>query len=108
MMICSVVGHVWATKKEASLAGLKLMVVQEEVTNQRGGETFVAADAVGAGIGERVLVVTGSTARRALGSDTLGVDCAIVGIIDALEVDKENRENRERSARGATVTKKVV
>jgi len=86
MIICQVVGHVWATKKEESLAGLKLMVVQE-LDERRG--TFVAADVVGAGIGERVLVVSGSTARRALGRDNTSADCAIVGIIDSLEVDRE-------------------
>jgi len=86
MNICQVVGHVWATKKEESLAGLKLMVVKELDTS---GKTFVAADVVGAGIGERVLVVSGSTARRALGRDNTSADCAIVGIIDSLEVDRE-------------------
>ena len=78
MIICKVIGHVWATKKEATLEGLKLMIVQEEGDD----DTFVAADVVGAGIGERVLVVSGSTARRALGRDDCAADCAIVGIID--------------------------
>ena len=86
MIICKVIGHVWATKKEESLSGLKLMVVRETETNTRNGATFVAADVVGAGIGEQVLVVSGSTARRALGKDDLPVDCAIVGIIDSLEI----------------------
>ena len=81
MQICRVVGHVWATKKEPSLEGLKLMVVEEETH----GKTFVAADVVGAGEGERVLVVAGSTARRALGRDDCAADCAIVGIIDPTE-----------------------
>ena len=85
MIICRVVGHVWATKKEPSLEGLKLMIVEEEA----GMDSFVAADVVGAGIGERVLVVAGSTARRALGRDECAADCAIVGIIDSLEVDRE-------------------
>ncbi len=87
MMICKVVGHVWATKKEEALNGLKLMVVKESETNQKNPSVFVAADAVGAGIGERVLVVSGSTARRAIGGDNLPVDCAIVGIIDSLEIE---------------------
>ena len=51
---------------------------------------MVAADKVGAGVGEDVLVVSGSTARRALGRDDLPVDCAIVGIIDTVEVEKES------------------
>lgn len=89
MMICQVVGHVWATRKEETLRGQKLMIVKEVTTNRRNGATFVAADSIGAGIGEQVLVVSGSTARRALGSDDIPVDSAIVGIIDSMEVDKE-------------------
>ncbi|MCL2531524.1 MAG: EutN/CcmL family microcompartment protein [Oscillospiraceae bacterium] len=81
MVICRVVGHVWATKKESSLEGLKLMVVESEAD----ATSFVAVDVVGAGIGERVLVVSGSTARRALGQDDCAADCAIVGIIDPTE-----------------------
>ena len=110
MMICQVVGHVWATKKEEKLNGHKLMIVREETTTTRKGATFVAADSVGAGIGEMVLVVSGSTARRAIGEDdaptdsaiptdrpiimTFGeddapIDSAIVGIIDSMEISKE-------------------
>ena len=62
---------------------MKLMVVRED--DKRTGASFVAADIVGAGIGEKVLVVSGSTARKALGSDDLPVDAAIV---DSLEVDR--------------------
>ena len=90
MIICRVIGHVWATKKEESLSGTKMMVVQQ--TDELGNDLkdlFVAVDVVGAGIGERVLVVNGSTARRALGKDDIPIDAAIVGIIDSLEVDKE-------------------
>lgn len=90
MLICRVIGHLWATKKEESLTGTKLMVVREETTTIKNGATFVAADVVGAGVGEQVLVVSGSTARRALGRDNVAVDCAIIGIIDSLEVEKEN------------------
>ncbi len=90
MKICTVIGHVWATKKEEALNGLKLMVVRENADD--GDETpktpLVAADMVGAGIGERVLVVDGSTARYAVGNAGAPVDAAIVGIIDTLEVDK--------------------
>jgi len=92
MIICKVIGHVWATKKEESLSGMKLMVVQEVETTEKNGSVFVAADVVGAGIGERVLVVSGSTARRAFGKDSVSIDCAIVGIIDTIEVDKEEAQ----------------
>ena len=51
----------------------------------------MAADTVGAGVGEDVLVVTGSTARRAAGTESIPVDSAIVGIIDSMEVMKEKK-----------------
>ncbi len=86
MIICRVIGHVWATKKEPRLEGLKLMVVQEE-GNQK--KTHVAADVVGAGVGEQVLVVSGSTARNVFGERNVPTDMTIVGIIDTLEVDRE-------------------
>lgn len=94
MEIATVVGHVWATKKEDTLTGFKLMVVQP----MTGGSAYVAADVVSAGIGERVLVVNGSTARRALGSDNCAIDCAIVGIIDSLEVDRETVQQIKQQA----------
>lgn len=85
MIICKVIGHVWATKKEPNLEGLKLMVVREEHSDK----THVAADVVGAGIGEKVLVVSGSTARSVFGADSsrsVPADMAIVGIIDNLDI----------------------
>ncbi|GHV33434.1 ethanolamine utilization protein EutN [Synergistales bacterium] len=94
MIICRVVGHVWATKKEESLTGLKLMVVREiGASGDLEGSAFVAVDVVGAGIGEQVLVVSGSTARIAAGGGDVPADCAIVGIIDTLEVEREKEGN---------------
>ena len=87
MIICRVIGHVWATKKEPNLEGLKLMVVQED--EPKTEKTYVAADVVGAGIGERVIVVSGSTARKAFGNDDIPADMAIVGIIDSVEIDRK-------------------
>ena len=89
MTICKVIGHVWATKKEESLNGLKLMIVQDDSPGRRRKTTYVAAHTVGAGIGEQVLVVSGSTARKAFGRDDVPADMAIVGIIDTLEVRRE-------------------
>lgn len=81
MILCRVVGHVWATKKEPGLEGLKLMLVKEEGR----APVHVAADVVGAGIGEQVLVVSGSTARKAFGREDVPMDMAIVGIVDSME-----------------------
>ena len=91
MLICRVIGHVWATKKQDALNGQKLMIVKETVTDKNKGDIFVAADTVGAGVGEDVLVVTGSTARRAAGTESIPVDSAIVGIIDSMEVMKKKK-----------------
>ena len=92
MIICRVIGHVWATKKEERLEGLKLMVVREEDGPESvRDKAYVAADVVGAGIGELVLVVSGSTARQVFGRDDVPADMAIVGIIDSLEMDRSAR-----------------
>lgn len=94
MLICEVVGNIWATKKDNNMQGAKLMMVKQyNYFSDQSGEVFVAADIVGAGIGEKVLVVSGSTARRALGRDEVPIDTVIVGIIDSVEVERD-LENR--------------
>ncbi len=87
MLIAKVIGNVWATRKEESLNGLKLMVVQRiDPLTGSAGEILVAVDFVGAGIGEKVLVATGSAARKAAAVNAAPVDATIVGIIDDVEV----------------------
>jgi ethanolamine utilization protein EutN len=85
MIICKVLGNVWATKKDGKLNGHKLLVVRSS-----GGEaeTFVAVDIVGAGVGEDVLVSKGSVARNSLAEKDTPIDAVVVGIIDSLEVDE--------------------
>jgi ethanolamine utilization protein EutN len=88
MYLATVVGHVWASRKEATLTGLRLLLVQPWL---RGGEqnreTMVAVDPIGADVGERVLVVMGRAARHAIGrGHDIGFQCAIVGVIDAAEL----------------------
>lgn len=87
MMIAKVIGNVWATRKEETLNGLKLMVVRRvDLADGGNHESFVAVDCVGAGIGEKVLVVTGSSARKALRNANAPVDASIVGILDEAEL----------------------
>lgn len=90
MIICRVIGHVWATKKDEDLEGLKLMIVQEEENGLKTKAIHVAADVACAGVGDQVLVVTGSTARKVFG-DSCPVDMAIVGVIDDIEIDEKQR-----------------
>lgn len=86
MIICKVVGNVWATKKDEKLNGHKLLVVRV-IGGDCDRETFVAADTIGAGIGEDVLVSKGSVARNSLREKDSPIDAVVVGIIDSLEVD---------------------
>jgi ethanolamine utilization protein EutN len=51
------------------------------------GEAFVAVDAVGAGVDERVVIVTGSGARLALDDERAPVDATIVGIVDQIDIE---------------------
>jgi len=75
MLICQVKGSVISTRKNDGLTGCKFLVVEP----LQGGSTFVAADNIGAGVGETVLVVQGSGARAAY---EMPIDAAIIGIID--------------------------
>ena len=86
MQIAAVVGSGVATKKHAALNGAKLLLVQPETPQgEARGPVLLAIDSVGAGVGERVLVVIeGKAAGDALGRRGAPVDAAIVGIIDDL------------------------
>jgi ethanolamine utilization protein EutN len=81
MLTAKLIGNIWATKKADALNGFKLMLV-EVIGGKDEGKRLAAVDTIGAGIGDKVLVCTGSSARRMAGSDTCPVDAAIVGIID--------------------------
>ncbi|MBQ9708610.1 MAG: EutN/CcmL family microcompartment protein [Firmicutes bacterium] len=81
MLTAKVVDNIWSTRKTDLLNGFKLMLV-EVIGGKDEGLRVVAADNVGAGVGERVLVTLGSSARRMVGEDSIPVDAAIVGIID--------------------------
>lgn len=79
MLLGTVEGNLWATKKSSHLVGQTFLTVR--LSGDR--ETLVCADCVGAGKGELVLIATGSAARVAVGRD-VPVDAAVVGIIDTL------------------------
>ncbi|MFT5700131.1 MAG: ethanolamine utilization protein EutN [Desulforhopalus sp.] len=87
MIVAKVVGNIWATRKEESLSGMKLMIVQaiDAVTKEQK-QSFVAVDQVGAGIGEMVIVSTGSSARLAKLGRHSPIDAIIVGIVDEMDV----------------------
>ena len=80
MVVGKVVGSIVSTRKCENLVGNKFMVVEPLKEMSAGGARFVAIDNIGAGIGEMVLVATGSAAR--VGMENAPVDAAIVGIVD--------------------------
>lgn len=84
MKIGRVINNIWATRKDESLVGVKLMIVEllDKFGEQSSGTIIVAADIIGAGIGEKVLITEGSSARQMGGMVSLPLDAVIVGIID--------------------------
>jgi microcompartment protein CcmK/EutM len=87
MILARVQGTVVSTRKDHGLLGLKLLLVREvDVQFKPTGNQLVAADAVGAGEGEIVMVVAGSSARLTEVSRDKPVDSVVVGIVDAVEV----------------------
>lgn len=90
MFLAKVVGNVVATKKDERLVGSKLLIVRPLGAHGRpDGASRVAVDAVGAGVGEVVLVAEGSSARQAVRKGDSPIDAAIVGIVDSMEVEEE-------------------
>ena len=81
MVTARLTGNIWATRKSDLLSGYKLLLA-EVIGGTRAGESMVVIDTIGAGIGDRVIVACGSSARRMLGSDEIPADAAVVGIID--------------------------
>ena len=83
-----VIGNIWATRKEERFSGMKLLIVQpfNPMDDTEIEYPVVASDIIGAGIGETVLYVNGSSARTAAGGQDIPVDAAVVAIIDDQEI----------------------
>ena len=86
MYIAKIIGTVVSTRKDNNLVGKKILIVQPlDVDNMAKGDVEVAVDSVGAGVGEIVLVSTGSSANKVFGGVDSPIDRTIVGIIDSVE-----------------------
>ena len=83
MIVGKIVGSVVSTRKNENLVGSKFMVVEPLDKLGDTKNKIVAVDNVGAGIGEIVLVATGSAARIGCGMADCPIDAAIVGIVDS-------------------------
>ena len=91
MQIGRVVGTVVSTQKNRKLEGAKLLLVQPmTLEDQPRGAAVLAIDSVGAGVGEKVLLVLeGKAAGDALGRKGAAVDAAIIGIVDVVDYKDE-------------------
>ncbi len=96
MFLAKVTGSVVATQKVESMTGRKLLLVEPLRVDPASHErlistqrTFVVVDTVGAGLGEMVLIVQGSSARLTPETEKLPVDAVIVGIVDTVNVDNQ-------------------
>ncbi|MCX6623078.1 MAG: EutN/CcmL family microcompartment protein [Acidobacteria bacterium] len=88
MLIARVIGEIVATQKHSSHEGRKLLLVQPvHLDGTDRGDAVVAMDAVGAGIGERVLLATeGFSAMTAVGRPQSPIDMAVIGIVDRVDL----------------------
>lgn len=92
MLLGRIVGTVVSTQKEPSLVGLKFLLVRAiDENGEPTGATVVAADAVGAGVGEVILYASGSSARQTRQTDKRPVDAVIMAIVDQWEVGGERK-----------------
>ena len=95
MILAQVEGSIVATKKNPKMTGSKFLVVRPLVIDspdaggfRKGQTTLVAVDSMGAGEGEVVLVVQGSSARLATDDKDSPVDAVVVGIVDTVDLMK--------------------
>lgn len=90
MQLAEVVGTVVASRKEEELEGLRFLVLRPlDVKMKARGTVVVAADAVGAGVGEVVLFASGSAARQTSLTENRPVDAVCMAIVDQVEVGGE-------------------
>lgn len=90
MNLARVIGDVVSTHKDELLVGTKLLIVQPlTMERQSLGDPIVAADTVGAGVGEIVFYVTAREATLPFRKPLMPVDASIVGIVDRIDVQGE-------------------
>ena len=100
MLLAKIVGTVVATRKDERLLSSKLLVARPvDPAGTPEGNYLVAVDTVDAGVGETVLIVSGSSARMASGLKDCPVDAAIVGVVDAIDVKKDDSARPELRSR---------
>jgi ethanolamine utilization protein EutN/carbon dioxide concentrating mechanism protein CcmL len=90
MQLARVIGTLVSTRKDEKLEGLRFLIVRAvdvDGHDKAGASAWVAVDAVGAGIGEIVMIAQGSSARQTVLTDRRPCDAVIMAIVDTWEID---------------------
>ena len=102
MFVAKVTCSIVSTQKVDSMTGQKLLMVEPfrlEPKDRQSlvstGRTFIAVDALGAGVGDMVLITQGRSARFTPETGKLPIDCVIIGIVDTVSIEKSNIYSRQ-------------
>ena len=102
MFVAKVTGSIVSTQTVDSMIGQKLLMVEpfrlepkDRQSMVTTGRTFIAVDALGAGVGDMVLITQGSSARFTPETGKLQIDCVIIGIVDTVSIEKANIYSRQ-------------
>ena len=102
MFVAKVTGSIVSTQKVDSMIGQKLLMVEpfrlepkDRQSMVTTGRTFIAVDALGAGVGDMVLITQGCSARFTPETGKLPIDCVIIGIVDTVSIEKANIYSRQ-------------
>lgn len=105
MFVAKVTGSVVSTEKVESMKGQKLLIVEPYRLDSANrdklvstGRTFVSVDTLGAGVGDMVLIVQGSSARFTPETNKLPIDTVIIGIVDQVNIEKLSVYNRQHES----------
>jgi ethanolamine utilization protein EutN len=102
LFLGKVIGTVWSTKKTDNLENLRFLIINPiNLRNKPLTDIVVAADVLGAGVGETVICAYGHAARQAIyppNSDKLSIEAAVVGIVDRMDiVQDEDIPHKQKS-----------
>ncbi len=91
MLLAKVIGNIWSTKKKDEISALRLLLIQPLGADLKpAGNVIIAADEIGAGFEEMVIVTLGAPAMQAFSKEKLiPVDAVVIGIVDNLEMADE-------------------
>ena len=89
MILGKVFGTIWATRKDEAMVGMKLQIVKHVDLDYKLKDSFVVAvDTVQAGIGDIVLVASGSSARQTAITKNKPIDAVIMAVVDKLDISE--------------------